>query len=175
MMHKPNILIVAGTGRNIGKTVSACRIIGQLAKNHEPVGVKISPHFHKLEENEKYLHQSEKFVIIEEKNISRKDSSRMLQSGAKKVFYVQCKPGHLAGAMDHLLPLLNSKSPVIVESGGLYGILEPGLLVFISGEEVKKNVHIRTESSVLHLDSADVQQFAGENIQFVNGKITINA
>ena len=63
MIHQPNILIVAGTGRNIGKTITACRIIGQLAKNHEPVGVKISPHFHELEVNLKYLYQSENFVI----------------------------------------------------------------------------------------------------------------
>lgn len=175
MIQKPNILLVAGTGRNIGKTVTVCRIIARLAKEYEPVGVKISPHFHELEGNTEYVHQSENFVIVREKNISRKDSSRMLQAGAKTVFYVQCKPGYLAGAMEYLFPLLSSESPVIVESGGLYEILEPGLLIFIRGDEVKKDFCIRPETRVLHLNAEDVQQFNGEKIHFVNGKFTIDA
>jgi hypothetical protein len=175
MIQKPNILLVAGTGRNIGKTVTACRIIARFAKEHEPVGVKISPHFHELEGSTEYVYQSGNFVIVREKNISQKDSSRMLQAGAKTVFYMQCKPGHLSVAMDCLLPLLSSESPVIVESGGLYDILEPGLLIFITGGEAKKTFHIRPETLVLHLDSADVQEFAGENILFINEKITIDA
>ncbi|WP_372947446.1 hypothetical protein [Mariniphaga sp.] len=175
MIQKPNILLVAGTGRNIGKTITVCRIIARLAQEHEPVGVKISPHFHELDGDPKYLFQSENFVIVEEKNISRKDSSRMLQAGAKTVYYVQCKPGYLAGAMDYLLPLLGSESPVTVESGGLYDILEPGLLIFITGKEVKKNFLFRSETRVLHLNAEDVQQFTGENIHFINGKIAIDA
>ncbi|MBW6536088.1 MAG: hypothetical protein K0B11_13860 [Mariniphaga sp.] len=166
---------MAGNGRNIGKTVTICRIIARFAQEHESVGVKISPHFHELDGNTEYVYQSESFVIVREKNISLKDSSRMLQVGAKTVYYVQCKPGHLAGAMEYLFPLLSSESPVIVESGGLYEILEPGLLIFITGAEVKKDFRIRSETRVLHLNTEDVKQFTGENIHFVNGKITFDA
>ena len=49
MKDFPNMLIVRGTGRNVGKTLSACNIIKQLAEKHNPVGVKISPHFHSLD------------------------------------------------------------------------------------------------------------------------------
>lgn len=175
MKETPNILLVAGTGRNIGKTVLASRILAQLAKNHEPVGVKISPHFHLLEEKQEYIYQSENFVIIEEKNITKKDSSRMLQAGAARVFYVQCKKDGLDDALEHLLPLLNPDQPVVVESGGLYNLVEPGLLIYIAGNEMKKKIQIRPESKVIALFQNEVKNFKEENIHFANGKFTINA
>lgn len=175
MKEKPNILIVAGTGRNIGKTVLACRILGQLAKNYEPMGVKISPHFHPLEEKQKCTHQSENFVIAEEKNITKKDSSRMLQAGAAQVFYVQCKKDGLADALEYLFPLLNPDQPVVVESGGLYNLVEPGLLIYITGNELKKKIEIRPESKAISLLQNEVKDFKEENIHFTNGKFTTNA
>lgn len=175
MRETPNILLVAGTGRNIGKTILACRILEQLAKNHEPVGIKISPHFHPMEDEQEYVYQSENFGIIEEKSITKKDSSRMLQAGSARVFYVQCKKEYLSDALERLFPLLNQKAPVVVESGGLYDLAEPGLLLYISGNEIKKKIQIRPESNVIALSQNEVKDFKEENIHFANGKFTINA
>lgn len=175
MKVKSNILIVSGTGRNIGKTILSCRILAQLTKNHEPVGVKISPHFHPMEDEQEYIHQSENFVIIEEKSMSKKDSSRMLQAGAARVFYVQCKKEYLNEALEKLFPLLNPEQPVVVESGGLYNLVEPGLLIYITGNELKKKIEIRPESKVAALAQNEVKDFKEKNIHFANGKFTINA
>lgn len=175
MKQMPNILLVAGTGRNIGKTVLACRVLAQLAKNNKPLGVKISPHFHPMEEKQEYIHQSENVVIIEEKNITKKDSSRMLQAGANRVFYIQCKKENLKEALEQLAPLLNPQEPVVAESGGLYDLVEPGLLVYITGNEMKKKIQIRPESKRITLHQNEVKDFKEENIHFANGKFTVNA
>ena len=42
-----NILLIAGSGQNVGKTTFACQLI-QNVQNQKPIAVKITPHFHKL-------------------------------------------------------------------------------------------------------------------------------
>ena len=44
-----NILTISGTGKNVGKTSLACRIIHRLSATHKLTAVKISPHFHWIE------------------------------------------------------------------------------------------------------------------------------
>ncbi len=175
MKYMPNILIVKGSGRNVGKTVSACRIIRQLAESHAPVGIKISPHFHRLDEKQKFIHFSPDFVIVEEQNINGKDSSRMLQAGAKKVFYIQAKNDYLPQAVEMVLQQINSMNPVVIESGGLYDFWEPGLLVYIEGEELKRESNIRPHSTVIRLSSDEAQNFDWKKVYFDNGKFTIDA
>jgi len=169
MKNYQNILIVMGTGRNIGKTVSACSLIQHLSEKHRTVGVKISPHFHTLESDLKYLHSSEEFVIVEEQDTTQKDSSRMLQAGAEKVFYVQAKNENLAEAFCLILKSVRPEQPVVVESGGLYEIIEPGLLFFIAGEKPKKEIEIRRGTNVVKVPSGEVRNFEWKSIQFKNG------
>lgn len=172
MKSYPNILLVAGTGRNVGKTLFACKVIQKLSETHRTVGVKISPHFHEPESNLKYLYKSEGLVIVEEQKISHKDSSRMLQAGAEKVFYVQAKNENLADAFNLIVKSIHPEQPVVIESGGLYEILEPGLLVFVTGEEPKKDFRIRKDTNVVKVQSGEIKNFEWNNIQFTNGKFT---
>lgn len=172
MKSYPNILLVMGNGRNVGKTVSACSIIKNLSGAHQTIGVKISPHFHELESNLNYLHKSKELVIAEEQHITQKDSSRMLQAGAEKVFYVQAKNENLKNAFDMILKSVLPEQPLVVESGGLYDILEPGLLFFISGEKPKKQIQMRKGTNVVKMNSAEVKNYEWSSIQFKNGKFT---
>lgn len=172
MKSYPNILLVMGTGRNVGKTLSACKIIQKLSETHRTVGVKISPHFHELDSDLKYLHKSEELVIVEEQNITQKDSSRMLQSGAEKVFYVQEKNENLREAFNMILESIRPEQPMVVESGGLYDILEPGLLFFVSGEKPKKQMQFRKGTNVVKVQSNEIKIFEWNTIQFTNRKFT---
>lgn len=172
MKSFPNILLVMGTGRNVGKTVSACNIIQNLSESHQTIGVKISPHFHELDSDLKYIYKSEELVIVEEQNITQKDSSRMLQAGAEKVFYVQVKNENLGDSFNMILESIRPKQPVVVESGGLYDILEPGLLFFVSGEKPKEQMQIRKSTNVVKVNSGEVTNFEWNVIQFKNGKFT---
>ncbi len=169
MKKFPNILIVRGTGRNVGKTISVCKIIEQLANENAPIGIKISAHFHELE-NPGFLYRSEEFEIVEEKRISDKDSSRMLQAGAEKVFYVQSENPNLAKAFETLLSHVDPLKPVIVESGGLYDVVEPGILVHVFSENGKTTTEIRPESNVIKVSREEAIDFDWDFLQFKNGK-----
>ena len=106
-----NFLIISGNGRNVGKTFFACRIIEFLSQNHAVTAVKISPHFHQISENSDILINSEQFVVINETEISHKDSSLFFQSGAAKVFYVMANPENPEKAFQFLKPKL-AEGPV---------------------------------------------------------------
>ena len=45
-MHLANLLIISGSGKNVGKTLLACQIIKHFSRNSTVIGLKISPHFH---------------------------------------------------------------------------------------------------------------------------------
>lgn len=137
-MHDlPNLLLVAGTGRNVGKTSFACVIIQQLSGKEKVIGIKISPHFHKISKQEKIIINNEKFVIIEELNsTSGKDSSRLLQSGADTVFYVQANDEVLEEVYAEVLKLIPDQAAVVCESGGLRLVVKPGLF-FVCKKDVQ--------------------------------------
>lgn len=131
MISQPNLLLIAGTGRNVGKTSLACALISQASISHKVIGVKISPHFHEISPTEKPILKSENFEIIEELNsYGNKDSSRMLKAGASRVFYVQSKSDiALIGVIKELQQFWSDETAVICESGGLRHFIEPGLFM----------------------------------------------
>lgn len=125
-----NILLIAGAGRNTGKTSLACSLIEQFSKDLNVIALKISPHFHTIHEKQKIIEQTSEFTVIEEQVHNNKDSSKMLLAGAEKVFYIQVKQDKLSKAFNSLLPIIK-KGPVICESGGLNQIIRPGLFLFL--------------------------------------------
>lgn len=131
----PNMLLIAGNGRNVGKTTLACKIIAYFSEKHEVNAVKISPHFHAFNEGE-VLFKSLEFVIYRENKLTGKDSSRMLRAGAKNVYYVTAQQNQLNEVLNALLPLINN-GLTIVESGGLNEFVEPGLFFFVNYKKKK--------------------------------------
>lgn len=126
----PNLLLIAGNGRNVGKTFLACSIINQLSQKTPVCGVKITPHFHAFEEKDVLL-KNDNIIILEEKQQSQKDSSLMLRAGAERVLFVMTKKDALGESMEQLLPLLPD-SAIVCESGGLHEYVEPGLFLFVN-------------------------------------------
>jgi hypothetical protein len=171
MKYHPNLLIIRGTGRNIGKTLSACRIIQHLAGSHRPVAVKISSHFHPLPDEMDVIADTESYVIAEEKSLTEKDSSRMLQSGAHRAYYIQARNEHVLDAFIHLLPELDPSQPLMIESGGLYDFVEPAILVHINGGGADKNAHFRQESEKIILTSEEAFKKDWNSVRFINQKL----
>ncbi len=135
----PNLLLIAGNGRNVGKTFLACKIIEHLAQTETVIAVKISPHFHEYN-NDVVLINTGNFIILNETNNNTKDSSLMLQAGAKKVFFVMVKQEHLHAAFDYLKnEILNDI--VVCESAGLIEIVKPQYFLFVKreGDPIVKN------------------------------------
>lgn len=163
----PNLLLIAGNGRNVGKTFLACKIIRRLAQKEDVIGLKISPHFHTFNKNN-VIFRNNKFVVIEEKEFGTKDSALMLEAGAKQVFYIMAKKEDLHAA---LLPLKNIliKNPVVCESGGLHEIVLPGIFLFVkrTGEEIVKTQFQKYNPVVVNNNGQDFD-FDVKNIDFRN-------
>ncbi|MCK3684758.1 hypothetical protein [Maribellus sp. YY47] len=129
----PNLLLIAGNGRNVGKTFLTCSIINQLSKQTTVCGLKITPHFH-LHNKEDILFKNNDIVILEEKHHTQKDSSLMLQAGAQRVLFVMTKKDALGESLTHLLPFLPDDA-IVCESGGLHKYVKPGLFLFVNLED----------------------------------------
>jgi len=135
-----NLLMIAGTGRNVGKTMLACRLIAQFS-HQNVIAIKVSPHFHQQADGQKILFQNPDFVIIEETATgTTKDSSRMLQAGAGKVFYIQTRNRIIEEPFRKILAMLPENQPVICESGAMLEFAQPGLflLVYRKGQTESK-------------------------------------
>jgi hypothetical protein len=120
----------------VGKTSLACRIIHKLAGTHKLTAVKISPHFHKVDYPDALFEQPGAYSLYRENNKDRdKDSSKMLAAGADPVYYVQANDIHLSDAWKKLSELIGEDEAVVIESGGLKDLLDPGLSITVTNQE----------------------------------------
>ena len=168
----PRMLLIAGNGRNVGKTTLACRIIRHLAQKHPVIGIKVSAHFHPYEKAD-VVASGDSFIVVEEKQINGKDSSLMLQAGAEKVYFVMSEKEALLQAFSKLLKLLPDHL-IVCESGGLHKIAQPGLMLFVNRkkQEITKAhllehnpVRVENDGSDFNLDIS--------NITFEDQRVTI--
>jgi len=127
-----NVLLIAGEGRNVGKTTLGCNITSRLTIKEKVIAIKISPHFHQLTESLSILMNTDSIVIARETDkLSGKDSSRYLNAGASEVYYIQCKENGLSMLASWIKDNISPGIPVICESGGLGRKIIPGYNIFI--------------------------------------------
>ncbi len=89
ILKLPQLLLIAGNGRDSGKTTLACLIIQKFSPEHQIIALKISPHKHRIAAGGKVICDTENLYIAEETNAGTgKDSSRMLQAGASRSFFI---------------------------------------------------------------------------------------
>ena len=148
------MILIAGDGRNVGKTTFAINIIRHLSEKTEVIGMKTSPHIHDIDDDLDLIYRTSDFVVAEEKGRSMKDSSLLLQAGAKRVFFIMAKQEYLekafsaiAGKLDHAL--------VVAESGGLIELIDPGLFFFVrnhKGQITKEHYLKYMPIIVTHVD-----------------------
>jgi hypothetical protein len=138
-LNSKNIMLVSGSGRNVGKTSFIRRVIRQNA-SRKLVAIKITPHFHEPSAGLIPLVITENYRIFKEEDLtSGKDSSLFLQAGAEKVFYIQSTDEYLESAFSIITDYISSDQPIIVESAALRKFIVPELYLFIQKnyEEVK--------------------------------------
>ena len=139
-----NILLIAGTGQNVGKTLFASQVIAQHAMNFPIISIKIAPHFHTLNPDALIVEKGTDYTIIQELNANgNKDSQRFLNAGSQEVYYIQCMDNKLSIVFEKLIKRLPPDSPIICESGGLRQVLKPGIFLMINN---KNNNKIKTQA-----------------------------
>ena len=85
------LIIVAGSGRNVGKTACACRLIEKFSGETPIYGLKVSA----IHPDEEIYHGGHDETtadgrLFEETRIDLdKDTARMLRAGARRVWYLK--------------------------------------------------------------------------------------
>ena len=153
-----DLLLVTGSGRNVGKTTFICDVIASNPRR-KMAAVKISPHFHEPTEGLETIIETETFRIYEETNFeSSKDTSRYLLAGAVKSYYIQTTDDGLLEAFRLTSVLLEPDLPFIVESARLGKLLTPELFIFIQhSDSVDKPFSIEMR------EKADFTVFSQDN------------
>ncbi len=168
----PNILLVAGNGRNVGKTWLACRIIEKLSQNQNVTAIKISSHYHP-EDADNIIIQNDRFIISSETKINSKDSSLMLQAGAEKVYFIMVSQPHLLEAFNFLKDELKNKI-VVCESGGLVELINPGIFLFVNkkGNPIQKP-HLLKYSPLIIENEGQTIDFDLDRITITDNKFVV--
>jgi hypothetical protein len=151
-MHtKSNLLLIAGTGTKSGKTTMACRIIEQF-RSLNITAIKITPHFHETTPGLRAIVEESGYSIYEETNSnSTKDTSRMLSSGAGKVYYAKVLDDGIKTVFDRIMDLVPEDTPVVCESPSLRNFIEPGLFIIMTSETIVKHKNVSHLQELPHL------------------------
>lgn len=145
MIEWKNMLLVAGTGRNVGKTTFVCNVIKHISHNQPIMAIKISPHLHDEDCSHcKVIFKCKDLIITEETSINnKKDSSKMLAAGAQKVYYIQCDTSTIKESIRVLKEIIPDSVALVCESAALREKVNPGYFVLMSGKEaIVKNKHL---------------------------------
>lgn len=138
MIQKPNFILIGGSRRNVGKTLFACLLIEREARLRDVIGVKITvidpddAHQSGQAEIEGYRIIDGKYRVIEETTPSDEtDTGRMLEAGARRVFWLKVRRGHLREGIESLMTLIPDDACVVAEGTSARTALEPGVFVVI--------------------------------------------
>lgn len=132
ILKLPQLLLIAGNGRDSGKTTLACLLIQKFSPDHKIIALKISPHSHSIAEGGRVICDTENLYLAEETDTGTgKDSSRMLHAGAGRSFFICSDEDQLSVAMNMILKLGDDQTMFVCESGGLRRLVEPGLFFIV--------------------------------------------
>ena len=140
MQTHQNLIIVAGTARNVGKTTFICELIRKYAQAAELYGLKVStidPCGHLLATSK--IMDAPSILYEETRQNSSKDTSRMLRAGARKVFYLKGDNTSLQAGYHQFNSTLPPAGAVICESNSLWQYVKPALLVAIKHHHSSAN------------------------------------
>ena len=158
-----NLIIVAGVGRNVGKTELACRLIRKFSARTDVYGLKVSA----IHPDEGIFHGDHTNLEsgIDLLEVTRrgleKDTSRMLRAGAARVFYLQGDDQRIRTGFQRYQSMLPAEAVTVCESSSLWKYVQPGLLVLVRSPhvEVKPRAAELLDKASLVIDSDGVSGF----------------
>jgi hypothetical protein len=139
MERLDNLLIVAGAGRNVGKTEFVCRLIEKHSSQSDIYGLKVSA-IHPDEAIYHGDHSKQRFTanLFEETRYDLdKDTSRMLRAGARRVYYLQGDDEQIRVGFQEFHSVVPASAPIVCESSSLWKYVQPGLLILVKAATVE--------------------------------------
>ncbi len=169
----PQLLLVAGTGRNSGKTTLVCDVIRNISQRQKVTAIKITPHFHEKNSAGAIIAEEEGLFITEEKQKeSGKDSSLMLGAGAESVYFAMAAEEKVLQAFQIIANQIPANQAVVCESGGLRHFLEPGLFLMMNRSD---RTEFKPDTLTLKPLAHQWITFDGASLDFDPGTITYTA
>lgn len=169
----PNMILIAGDGRNVGKTSFAMQIIRKLSQKADVIGIKTTSHKHVLTEGLEMLVHTGDYMVALEKGEHRKDSAIFRQAGAAEVFVIMAEQQFLRKAFSHISAHIHGKI-CVAESGGLAEIVHPGIFFFIRNQEgaIRKKHYLEFDPVVV-MNRDMTFDFAIEKLDVINNELVI--
>lgn len=164
-LYIPQLLIIAGNARNVGKTTLATQLISAFAAKYGIVAFKVSTI--KPKDDLWHGHHGEPvpetYIINEETGYNgTKDTGRMLAAGASRAFYIRTREAYISIAMEEFLSRIPNDCMLICESRSLGEFVKPGLLVVLHKQGNVVGIKDITELEA----KADLRIFIPENTFF---------
>ena len=173
-----NLLLIGGSGQNVGKTTLTIAILKKYSKNNNIVAIKTSCHFHGIRDTDIVLANNDEYTIVKETVTNTgKDSSRMLEAGAAEVYFIQAKDKFIGDAYLFLTNKIENNSLIICETTSLREHLIPEVflaLVKNKGEQFDENKQILNMADLVIEDYLNIKIEVGTIIEISNNKWKIN-
>ncbi len=188
MLDYPNLIMIGSGGRNTGKTDLACGIINRFKGNNKIIGLKITA----ITNTDGLCPRGGKgcgvcsslegdYLITEEKNkTSKKDTGRLLNSGADNVFWLRARKEKLIdGFIDfdkHIKSMFPDNYIVICESNSLRKIITPGIFIIIHNTKTfkKSAAEVKNLADVIIKSGFDINKIIN-NIKITNNSCYYNS
>jgi len=168
----PQLLLIAGTGRNTGKTTLACKIIQKFSTDKSIIALKITPHFHRnIQSGKIIINENDIYIAAETDSTTGKDSSLMLKTGAKQSYFAMATDEHLGEVIQNIFRLIPSDALLVCESGGLRDWVVPGVFLMMNRNDTEI---LKPGTERLKILADRLITFDGENIDFELDAIEIN-
>lgn len=134
MILLPNLLIITGNARNVGKTTLVNAIIRRYSESYPIIGLKVSA----IRPDDDALHgshtENKPLTFTLEQEFDRSgatDTSRMLLAGASEAWLVRARENLIERAVSEFLLRVSSKALIVAESRALRLVAEPAALILI--------------------------------------------
>lgn len=134
-----SVILVAGEGRNVGKTTLICEIIQELSSTEKITAIKISGHQHATTARQRLIYSEKNLLIFEETDTeSGKDSARYINAGAKVSLFVLTDQNAMPGFVNWMKKNINGR--IVCESATLGNFVEPDLAILVKSDHPVKHV-----------------------------------
>ncbi len=146
-MKLPNFLVIGSFSRDSGKTQFSRKIISNTKQDIIALKVTIIKNAENCPRGENgcgvCTSLNSNYELIEEKNIDgKKDTSKLLISGAKSVYWLRVKEDSVQEGLNAFLQITNPSIPVICESNSIMKTISPAVFILLkstTGKGVKQS------------------------------------
>lgn len=157
--------MIGSAGRNAGKTDFACSLLRKFGRDQSIIGIKVTT----IDRKDGSCPRggtgcgvcsslSGDFCITEETGVPpRKDTSRLLAAGARRVFWLRVVRAHLVEGASELLNIMGPDAVSICESNSLRTVVEPGLFFMVRN---------RRDEDHYKKSAAEVMKYADRTVLF---------